>query len=127
MQALLVGSYPYYLQDKGMQGERKQEEGVWREGVLRLEKHESEAWIMQARQKMKTRCGLLLSASDGALFLVYLHVLRRKGGYIHAGVVSWFLRSLTATLLLAYYHVSMVQGKSFQYMCFVREDFIPSA
>lgn len=26
--------------------------------------------------------------------------------------VSWYLRSLTATLLLVYYHVSMVQGES---------------
>lgn len=72
---------------------------------------------MQARQKMKTRCGLLLSANDGRCVLVYLDVLRRKGGYIHAGVVSWYLRSLTATLLLVYYHVSMVQGESFLIHC----------
>lgn len=43
--------------------QEKERGGMGRRG-LRLEKHESEAWIMQARQKMKTRCGLLFSAGD---------------------------------------------------------------
>ncbi|EHK47929.1 hypothetical protein TRIATDRAFT_298181 [Trichoderma atroviride IMI 206040] len=74
----------------------------------------AKAWIMQARQ-MKTRCGLLLSASDGRLFLAYLDVSRRRRGThtCRCRILGVYLRSLTATLLLVYYHVSMVRGESF--------------
>lgn len=47
----------------------------------------------------------------GVVFGVFVCVEEERG--IHAGVVSWYLRSLTATVLFVYYHVSMVQGESF--------------